>query len=347
MLALCREHRLEHRTKHIALRYFLARELQQRGQLRLAYVASEANTADIFTKALAPGDHQRFCTLLGFPTSAAAAATPPPPSLPAAPCGGRGGGAWRFRGRQEGICSTSPPPPFSSISLLRVQQWGEGMGVAGVANLLSPERLLHRPFSYLPPAAGAAVGGEGICSTSPPPHFSSIPLVRVQRWGGGDLQPCAPRAPCCPAALCALLPCSPVRPAALFAPRALLPCSPVRPPPSILFPATSSASPLSSNRCGRWGTTGLRAPSMRDPACCTGPPGTDLASLLGAGSRLTQLRVSKVARGPPDAALSPHDGEKEHWAREPARPGPGLRGLVGLARPPVKHQEHTKEHARE
>ncbi|CAI7852375.1 unnamed protein product, partial [Closterium sp. NIES-53] len=64
MLALCQEHRLEHRTKHIALRYFLARELQQRGQLRLAYVASEANTADIFTKALAPGDHQRFCTLL-------------------------------------------------------------------------------------------------------------------------------------------------------------------------------------------------------------------------------------------------------------------------------------------
>ncbi|CAI7824787.1 unnamed protein product [Closterium sp. NIES-53] len=64
MLALCREHILEHRTKHIALRYFLARKLQQRGQLSLAYVASEANTADIFTKALPPGDHQRFCTML-------------------------------------------------------------------------------------------------------------------------------------------------------------------------------------------------------------------------------------------------------------------------------------------
>ncbi|CAI7822272.1 unnamed protein product [Closterium sp. NIES-53] len=64
MLALCQEHRLEHGTKHIALRYFFARELQQRGQLRLAYVASEANTADIFTKALPPGDHQRFCTML-------------------------------------------------------------------------------------------------------------------------------------------------------------------------------------------------------------------------------------------------------------------------------------------
>ncbi|CAI7866485.1 unnamed protein product [Closterium sp. NIES-54] len=66
MLALCQEHRLEHRTKHIALRYFLARELQQRGQLRLAYVATRANIADIFTKALQPCDHQRFCTMLGL-----------------------------------------------------------------------------------------------------------------------------------------------------------------------------------------------------------------------------------------------------------------------------------------
>ncbi|CAI7882436.1 unnamed protein product [Closterium sp. NIES-54] len=66
MLALCQKHRLEHRTKHFAVRYFLARELQQRGQLRLAYVASQANTADVFTKALQPCDHQRFCTVLGL-----------------------------------------------------------------------------------------------------------------------------------------------------------------------------------------------------------------------------------------------------------------------------------------
>ncbi|CAI7921277.1 unnamed protein product [Closterium sp. NIES-54] len=65
MLALCQEHRLEHRTKHIALRYCLARELQQRGQLCLAYVASQASTADVFTKALQPCDHQRFSTVLG------------------------------------------------------------------------------------------------------------------------------------------------------------------------------------------------------------------------------------------------------------------------------------------
>ncbi|CAI7897859.1 unnamed protein product, partial [Closterium sp. NIES-53] len=38
----------------------------QRGQLRLAYVATWANTADVFTKALSPGDHQRSVTVLGL-----------------------------------------------------------------------------------------------------------------------------------------------------------------------------------------------------------------------------------------------------------------------------------------
>ncbi|CAI7875946.1 unnamed protein product [Closterium sp. NIES-54] len=82
MFALCEEHRLEHRTKHIALRYFLARELQQRGQLRLAYVATRTNTADVFTKALAPGDHQRLVTVLGlftrFPFSSSEATAKAP-----------------------------------------------------------------------------------------------------------------------------------------------------------------------------------------------------------------------------------------------------------------------------
>ncbi|CAI7901371.1 unnamed protein product [Closterium sp. NIES-53] len=66
-IALCQEHRLEHRTKHIALRYFLVRELQQRGQLRLAHVATRANTANIFTKALPPGDHQPWFALAVWP----------------------------------------------------------------------------------------------------------------------------------------------------------------------------------------------------------------------------------------------------------------------------------------
>ncbi|CAI7774857.1 unnamed protein product [Closterium sp. NIES-53] len=40
--------------------------LYQRGQLRLAFMATRANTTYIFTKALPPGDHQRFSTVLGL-----------------------------------------------------------------------------------------------------------------------------------------------------------------------------------------------------------------------------------------------------------------------------------------
>ncbi|CAI7839769.1 unnamed protein product [Closterium sp. NIES-54] len=57
MLALCHKQRLEHIAKHIALYYFLARVLQQRCQLRLSYVASRANTVDVFTDVLGSGDH--------------------------------------------------------------------------------------------------------------------------------------------------------------------------------------------------------------------------------------------------------------------------------------------------
>ncbi|CAI7852967.1 unnamed protein product [Closterium sp. NIES-54] len=63
---LCEEPRLVGKAKHIQLCYFLLRELQQRGQAIVRRVVSEANTADIFTKALPPCDHQRFCTQLGL-----------------------------------------------------------------------------------------------------------------------------------------------------------------------------------------------------------------------------------------------------------------------------------------
>ncbi|CAI7840636.1 unnamed protein product [Closterium sp. NIES-53] len=105
MIGLCQERGLEHRTKHIALRYFLAQELQQCGQLRLAYLATRANTADIFTKALPPGDHQRFSTLLGllallFLTGLALRAAPA--ALLAAPA------ALQDRPLRPDICPCSP-----------------------------------------------------------------------------------------------------------------------------------------------------------------------------------------------------------------------------------------------
>ncbi|CAI7880275.1 unnamed protein product [Closterium sp. NIES-53] len=89
MLALCREQRLEHGTKHIALHYFLARELQQCRQLRLSYVASRANIADVFTSALGSGDiSDRF--FKGPPHSVAPlVASPCPACRVALPCQSR------------------------------------------------------------------------------------------------------------------------------------------------------------------------------------------------------------------------------------------------------------------
>ncbi|CAI7791334.1 unnamed protein product [Closterium sp. NIES-54] len=53
-ILLCEEPRLVGKAKHIQLHYFLLRELQQHGQALVRRVVSEANTADIFTKALPP-----------------------------------------------------------------------------------------------------------------------------------------------------------------------------------------------------------------------------------------------------------------------------------------------------
>ncbi|CAI7932107.1 unnamed protein product [Closterium sp. NIES-54] len=66
-ILLCKEPRLVGKVKHSQLHFFLLRELQQRGQALVRHVVSEANTADIFTKALPP-----FTTL--------------PHVLPALPC---------------------------------------------------------------------------------------------------------------------------------------------------------------------------------------------------------------------------------------------------------------------
>ncbi|CAI7800531.1 unnamed protein product [Closterium sp. NIES-53] len=63
---LCEEPELVGKVKHIQLRYFLLRELHRRGQALIRCVVSEANTEYIFTKALPPCDHQRFCTQLGL-----------------------------------------------------------------------------------------------------------------------------------------------------------------------------------------------------------------------------------------------------------------------------------------
>ncbi|CAI7868878.1 unnamed protein product [Closterium sp. NIES-53] len=128
MLAFCQEHRLEHRTKHIALRYFLARELQQRGQLRLAYVASQANTADVFTKALQPCDHQPCFAFLDWSCDLLFS-----PTLPM--------GLDRFSGRSSRL-------PRLGLSGSRSRPWREQVVCAHLCLRLSwlPTRRLRRVF---------------------------------------------------------------------------------------------------------------------------------------------------------------------------------------------------------
>ncbi|CAI7757351.1 unnamed protein product [Closterium sp. NIES-53] len=168
--------------------------LYQRGQLRLAYVATRANIADIFTKALQSGDHQPFCTVLGllalhFLTGLVTTSSPP---LCLWGCGG--GGC---------VVSPSPPPPFVPTAATAaggegVRVWGsQGSGI-GVAGVWSPVPILLLSFPLLQlPLGGGCEGVEepgewhwgGGCETNQQPsrHLSSLPpsAAPAAVWGGG------------------------------------------------------------------------------------------------------------------------------------------------------------------
>ncbi|CAI7796145.1 unnamed protein product [Closterium sp. NIES-54] len=169
MIALCQEHRLEHRTKHIALHYFLARELQQRGPLHLDYVATRANTADIFTKALQSSDHQRFC--------AAACVTTAPVGQPGAfvraPPDGAG---------QPGAYAGAPPAgavqPGSFASALPV-----GARLPGAAAGVSPAAVAQPGAAVvIPTVAVGHPGAKAVVSTAAvgqPDAAAVIPIAAV------------------------------------------------------------------------------------------------------------------------------------------------------------------------
>ncbi|CAI7783906.1 unnamed protein product [Closterium sp. NIES-53] len=205
MIAWC----LEYRTKHIAPRYFLARELQQRGKLCLAYVATTTNTADIFTKALQSSDHQRFNAVLGLHPYRHSFISPTPSPSPPPHSGMCSSGRERRRG---GSSSLTPATPIPSPPLLHVQQGDGGEGGGGGAGR---ERrrwwaadYAHPPPSYPPPTAARAAGGwrkggggggvgaaratagratgrKPSCATPATP-ITSPPLLHAQQGGGEE-----------------------------------------------------------------------------------------------------------------------------------------------------------------
>ncbi|CAI7863500.1 unnamed protein product [Closterium sp. NIES-54] len=211
MIALCQEHRLEHRMKHIALRYFLARELQHRGQLCLAYMASRANTADVFGKALQP-----VVTLVAAPAApvkalvattngahlvliVAAPLIGPLAPLPAAPSctfvplrrGPERLQQRSLRGEVVGVASGSLQALIvSPLTLsrgatrhpLRLPQWGKGEGVWVAGKASSRPSTFHYLLSLSLPhflrwggRRGRLRGwGEVNCSLSTPPPLLTL-----------------------------------------------------------------------------------------------------------------------------------------------------------------------------
>ncbi|CAI7836024.1 unnamed protein product [Closterium sp. NIES-53] len=199
---------VEHRTKHIALRYFLARELQQRGQLRLAYVASKANTADIFTKALTPACFALLdwsCDPLFSPTLPMGAL---PPTLilcaasPIASYSRRLGTGKRVPAAGQGKGLTPPhsppffPPPSGARIFLRPSSPAPlllSRAAAGGGRGTSTRRPCswgrQGPYSLPLFSLPAAAAGQGPSSGPPPPRrFSYRELQQAAGYFNAPLQ---------------------------------------------------------------------------------------------------------------------------------------------------------------
>ncbi|CAI7886586.1 unnamed protein product, partial [Closterium sp. NIES-53] len=200
MIALCQEHR----TKHIALRYFLARELQQRGQLRLAYVATRANTADIFNKALPPGDHQHFSTVIGllallFLTGLVTTCSPPLCLWGTPPEGvhpAQRADEEEAADAAAGLTAPPQPPPRTTAAAAAVRRERRRRGdICGSCGTHHPHPLSLPMTSHSPPQQQVRLGERGgrlALQVQSPPHTLPSPphpppqLLHVQQGEGGE-----------------------------------------------------------------------------------------------------------------------------------------------------------------
>ncbi|CAI7911203.1 unnamed protein product [Closterium sp. NIES-54] len=262
-------------TKHTALRYFLAREQQQRRHLRLSYVASWANTPDVFTKALGSGDHHRFCNALGLPCSHSVAlprsyshCLPPRTSRPAA-----ARASLSAAPRLTPCCSLQDVPCCPACRAL--------LQPARRA-LLQPARRALMPCASRPAAA----------STSRPTAASAShpAALRVAPYCSQRVTPCCParRALLQPArrtqlqpARCALLPCA-SRPAA---------ASTLRPTAAS---ASRSAAPRIAPCCSQ---RVVPYCSQRVALCCPTPPPSRPAATTAAAAALSTATAGGGAAG--------------------------------------------------
>ncbi|CAI7793273.1 unnamed protein product [Closterium sp. NIES-53] len=251
MLALCHEQRLEHRTKHIALRYFLARELFQHRQLCLSDVALRANIADVFTKALGSGDHQPRAS------RPAAARTSRPAALHVTPCCSQ---------RVAPYCSQRVAPYCSQ----RV-----ALCCTASRALLQPARRALLPCASCPAAASASRPTAASASRPVAASASRSAALRVAPCCSQRIAPyCSHRVVlCCPAhhaLLQSRATCCPVHsvpcPAARGAPCPAEPCRPARAALPNQSRATLPRSPAPLSRPAATTAAAAAAARARAPA---------------------------------------------------------------------------------
>ncbi|CAI7736918.1 unnamed protein product, partial [Closterium sp. NIES-53] len=226
MILMCREPQLESRVKHIDVRYFLLREFQRRGQARFDFAASEANIANIFTKVIPLGDHNRPArtarTALPEQRSSRCPACGVPRALP---CPSRCPLA-AYRATRTLPCSRSALPCALPARRPALQPTSRPALQPAHHPALQPARRPALQPVTVCNDAGTITGTVRHRQSSPP--RAALPYC---------LTPCSPRfalrvQPCSP---CAALPCSP---------RAALPCSPRAALPScphVLQPARCPA----------------------------------------------------------------------------------------------------------
>jgi hypothetical protein len=65
-IAISENPRFHQRVKHIDIRYHFLRDLVEKGEVKIHYVPSEENLADILTKPLGTTLHRRIVAMMGM-----------------------------------------------------------------------------------------------------------------------------------------------------------------------------------------------------------------------------------------------------------------------------------------
>ncbi|CAI7907515.1 unnamed protein product [Closterium sp. NIES-53] len=278
--------------------------------LRLAYVATRANTADIFTKALPLGDHQHFSTVLGllallFLTGLVTtlppvppAPVPPTPKVPPAP--------------PLPAYPVAPPariaPPASAAPASPVRA---PPGPAAPAPRVPPAPV--PPALVAPPTPLAPAVPLGLVVPAPPAPVAPLGLVAPAPLApGAPLVPPAPSAPPAPPAVPLVPPAPAVLPDSappVAAPQELAPtvAAPPEPAPPVAAPLVAAPPEPAPSVSAPPGS----APAVSALECTAASCGGDEDGRGGKPGGVSKCGKWRVAAVSSAAGSSPSAGSEE------------------------------------